>query len=169
MGSQAVLQTLNKATTQRLFLASCYPCEIPSAHRVNVQTMDFDGWLKMYFTKWISYYAHDTTGKCKEGDIVLVEELPQRLTRDITHQIKRIVYPFGDMVDPVTGKKCYRTQYRDDVKRINELWGVNPGLKYDYDKAPPRGWQEGRKDWTHKKGYRKFHEFTDRDQPEASW
>lgn len=67
--------------------------------------------------KWVSYYAHDPTGAAKQGDIVLVEELERRKTRDITHNILKIVYPLGDTVDPITGKKCIRTEYRDDIQR----------------------------------------------------
>jgi small subunit ribosomal protein S17 len=118
----------------------------------------------------MNYYAFDPIpGGCKQGDIVLVEELDKKMTRDITHKILRIVYPLGDMIDPVTGKRIVRTMYREDKERINKLWGENPDYKFDYHKAPRRGWQEGKKDWTHKKPYRKFHEFTDRDQTEAEW
>lgn len=41
---------------------------------------------------------------------------------------------------------------RDDVKFVNELFGFSrdSGEPFDYDKAPDRGWQEGRKDWSHK-------------------
>jgi len=165
-----ILKTVSAKVNKKLFLAACHPCDIPNAVRVDIKQLDWDAWLKMYFKKWVTFYAHDTTGgKVKQGDIVLVEELPQQMTRDITHEIKKIVYPYGDMTDPVTGKKCVSTVYREDMKRISQLYGENPKLTFDYDTAPPRGWQEGRKDFTHKKGYRKFHEFTDRDQTEAEW
>jgi len=98
----------------------------------------------------------------------LIEELPKRMTREITHKILKIVYPLGDVTDPISGRKCVGGEFRDDMKRKDELWGVNPNA-FDYDKAPPRGWQEGRKDWSHKKAHRKIHEFTDRDITEQEW
>lgn len=85
-----------------------------------------------------------------------------RITRDITHKILRIVYPMGDVTDPISGKKCMGPSFREDEDRNDRLWGKNENA-FDYEKAPPRGWQEGRKDWSHKPGQRKFHEFPDRD------
>lgn len=30
-----------------------------------------------------------------------------------------------------------------------ELAGKDGGVTFDYKSAPPRGWQEGKKDWSH--------------------
>ncbi len=97
---------------------------------------------------------------------MLIEELPENLTRDITHAVLRVVYPSGDITDPITGKKCVGEEYREEMERKERLWGKNPKA-FNYDEAPPRGWQEGRKDWSHKPGYRKWHDFVDKEQPEA--
>ena len=42
--------------------------------------------------------------------------------------------------------------YRDDMKTLDKQWGLahDSGVPFDYDKAPDRGWQEGRKDFSHK-------------------
>lgn len=103
---------------------------------------------------------------CKTGDFVLIEQLPEPMTRDITHKVLQVVYPCGDVTDPITGKKCVATEYREEMEWKDQLWGKNPKA-FNYDKAPPRGWQEGRKDWSHKPAFRKWHEFLDKDQTEA--
>ena len=41
------------------------------------------------------------------------------------------------------------------MAEVNAQWGKaydSPVDSFDYDKAPDRGWQEGRKDFSHKVG-----------------
>lgn len=108
---------------------------------------------------------HDPTKKCKTGDVVLIKELPQKLTRLITHSLEEIVYPLGDVTDPITGKKVTVGKYRDDVEDANRLYGKS-AQAFDYDKAPPRGRLEGTRDFTHGETYIKYHE-DGKDQPFA--
>lgn len=70
-----------------------------------------------YFHKDEVYYAHDPEQQCKTGDVVLIQELPEKLTTYITHQVLKVVYPLGDVTDPISNKKvaalrsgtvCYR-------------------------------------------------------------
>lgn len=48
---------------------------------------------------------------------MLIQELPEKLTTHITHQVLEVVYPLGDVTDPISNKKvaalrngtvCYR-------------------------------------------------------------
>lgn len=88
------------------------------------------------------------------------------MTRLITHEVKKIVYPLGDITDPLTGEKCVVGKYRQDVDEINKIYGELPS-RFQYKKAPRRGWQEGKKDFTDKEVSIKYHEFEDKDQPYA--
>jgi len=115
----------------------------------------------------VPHIAFDPEKICKAGDVVLIEELPKQMTRDITHKVLKVVYPMGDITDPISGKKCMGGQFREDMDKINNLWGKNE-TGFDHDEAPPRGWQEGKKDWSHKQGYRRFTEFSNKDQTESS-
>ncbi|CAL8100988.1 unnamed protein product [Orchesella dallaii] len=160
--ASAGLKLVTNTGPKKLLLGKCYPCYVPKATRVYVKMMDWDDWLKMYFVRFDSYFTHDPDKIAKTGDIVLIEQLPKRLTRDITHQLTKVIYPMGDIVDPISGKKCMGGQFRDVEEVKDRLWGKNENA-FDYEKAPPRGWQEGKKDWTHRPGQRKFHEFDDRD------
>lgn len=96
---------------------------------------------------------------------MLIEELPNKLTKLITHKVKEVVYPFGDITDPVTGKKVVVSQYRDDIDKEIDAYGRLEST-FDYKKAPPRGWQEDKKDFTHRETYIKYHE-SGEDQPYA--
>lgn len=91
--------------------------------------------------------------------------LPQKLTRLITHKVKEVIYSLGDITDPLTGKKVVVGQYRDHIEIVDKVYGEHKkGFKYT--KAPPRGWQENKKDFTHLETYVKYHKF-EKDDPAA--
>lgn len=117
-----------------------------------------------YFPKEEYVYAYDPEKKCKTGDIALIELLPKKMTRLVTHTIKEIIYPLGDITDPLTGKKVVAGKYREQVDAVNEVYGKLPSA-FDYKNAPDRGWQEDKKDFTHRQTYIKYHEYDD--QPNA--
>lgn len=146
-----------------LLLGQCVPTVKQNVTKIRVKRLELDENLLMYFRKDEYYFCHDPNIKCKTGDIVLIQELPQKLTKLVTHEVKEVVYPFGDITDPITGKKVAKERYREDVEREIELYG-KVDTTFKYDKAPPRGWQDGKKDFTSKPTYTKFHEF-DEDDP----
>lgn len=94
--------------------------------------------------------------------MVLIKALPHKLTKLITHEVKEVVYPFGDVTDPVTGKKVAKEKYRDEIEKQSELYGKLDSA-FDYSKAPARGWQEGKKNFTEKPTYTRFHVFDEND------
>ncbi|XP_046999970.1 28S ribosomal protein S17, mitochondrial [Schistocerca americana] len=139
-----------------LLLGQCVPCVKRNASKFKVKRMELDKNLLMYFRKDEYIYAHDPGKKCKTGDIVLIQQLPQKMTTLITHEVKDIIYPLGDITDPITGKKVVADKYRDDISRAAELFGKNDDA-FCYEDAPERGWQEDRKDFTHRRSYIKYH------------
>ncbi|XP_026461825.1 28S ribosomal protein S17, mitochondrial-like [Ctenocephalides felis] len=159
------MATRKAASKAYMLLGQCLPCVKEKASKIRVKRMDLDENLLMYFRKDEIFYAHDPEKKCKVGDIVLIEELPNKLTKLITHKVKEVVYPFGDITDPVTGKKVVVSQYRDDIDKEIDAYGRLEST-FDYKKAPPRGWQEDKKDFTHRETYIKYHE-SGEDQPYA--
>lgn len=52
------------------------------------------------------FYAYDPQKLCKTGDMILIKRLPNVIKRVLTHEVLEVVYPLGDVVDPVTGEKC---------------------------------------------------------------
>lgn len=97
--------------------------------------------------------------------IVLVKELPEKLTRQITHSVEKIVFQYGDITDPITGKPVVVGQYRDQISMSNETFGKSD-TAFDYEKAPPRGRLEGTRDFSHQETYIKWNE-DGKDQPFA--
>jgi ribosomal protein S17 len=65
-----------------------------------------------HFPKYETVYAHDPEGSYKPGDVVLAQKLPSRMTKHITHEVQEVVFKFGDVTDPVTGKKVVVGKYR---------------------------------------------------------
>lgn len=91
------------------------------------------------------------------GDIVLIRELPQKMTKLITHKVEEVVFKCGDVIDPITGKPVVGTQYRDEIDNIIDQYGRLPST-FDYKSAPPRGRLEGIRDFTDKATYTKYHD-----------
>ncbi|XP_071545584.1 small ribosomal subunit protein uS17m isoform X2 [Panulirus ornatus] len=114
-----------------------------------------------YFSSHKNFFAYDPEEQCKVGDIVLIKKLPENRTKLITHSLIKQVYKYGDVTDPITGKKVISGKYRDQIMERDEMFGVaeDGSGGFDYNEAPERGWQEGRKDFSHKVGYKKWHEF----------
>ncbi|KAG5326800.1 RT17 protein, partial [Acromyrmex heyeri] len=110
----------------------------------------------MYFRENEFVYAHDPKKLCKTGDVILIKTLPQKLTRLITHEVVEVIYPLGDIVDPVTGKEIVGCRYREDIEEMSKLYGKKDST-FDYSKAPRRGRLEGTRDFTHKKMYLKYY------------
>ncbi|KAK8739942.1 hypothetical protein OTU49_003275 [Cherax quadricarinatus] len=151
----------SNVTRGRFLIGKCIAHNIENAAQVRVQRMKFDSNLNMYFSEHKHYYAHDPEQQCKDGDIVLIKELPEKMTKAITHSLVKMIYKYGDVVDPISGKKVVLNKFRDQVSKRNEMFGVaeDGSGGFNYAEAPDRGWQEGKKDLTHKVGYKKWHVF----------
>lgn len=63
----------------------------------------------------------------------------------------------GDVTDPITGKKVVVGMFREGLDEIEELYGKVP-TAFKYDKAPKRGWQENKKDFSHLETYIRYHD-----------
>ncbi|XP_077263721.1 mitochondrial ribosomal protein S17 [Temnothorax americanus] len=153
-------------TALRYFLGTCVPSSKQNAAKVRVPRLEFDDYIHMYFKENNFVYAHDPEKLCKTGDVILIKTLPEKLTRLITHEVVEVVYPLGDIVDPVTGKEVVASRYREDIEEETELYGKEDST-FDYSKAPRRGRLEGIRDFTHKKSYLKYYENPDDPQPDT--
>jgi small subunit ribosomal protein S17 len=56
--------------------------------------------------------------------------------------------------------------FRDETGEASKL-PEESDSQFKYEKAPKRGWQEGKKDFTHRETYIKYHVFENGDQPYA--
>nr|CAG4648336.1 EOG090X0GMQ [Moina brachiata] len=124
----------SKLKTLTSVLAKCMVPDVSNAVKFKVKIMEFDPNLNMHFAKHETIYAHDPTNSCKPGDLALIEKLQNKLTKYITHQVKHVVYPLGDVTDPVTGKKVVAGKYRDEIEATSQLYGANPE-RFSYENA----------------------------------
>ncbi|KAK3908663.1 28S ribosomal protein S17, mitochondrial [Frankliniella fusca] len=145
------------AKGMNILLGKCVPSVKANASKFKVKRLVLDTYLNMYFNEYEYIFAHDPQKICKNGDTVLLKKLPEKLTTLITHKVDRIIYPLGDITDPVTGKKVTFIHYREQQDQEDEMYGALP-TRFQYDKAPPRGWQEDKRDLTHRESYIKFNE-----------
>ena len=84
--------------------------------------------------------------------------------KPITHHVIEKIYSIGDVKDPISDKMVVGEQSREDLERTAKLYGEVPNSeKFNYDKAPKRGWQEGKRAFTRQKTYKKWHKFKKED------
>ena len=82
------------------------PCQVMSGNYWCVSSFS-----QQYFNKRKTYFAHDALQQCTVGDIVLLKALPVPRTKHVKHELAEIVFKVGQVVDPVTGKRCAGTTY----------------------------------------------------------
>ncbi|CAM1310128.1 MRPS17 (predicted) [Pycnogonum litorale] len=106
-----------------MLLGKVAPSTIRKAAFVRVPRKVLDKNLNMYFSEWTTYYAHDPMEKCKPGDVVLIKALPERLSKDVGHEVKEIVFPRGNITDPISRQKSIGTSFVKDINEINVGFG----------------------------------------------
>lgn len=73
--------------------------------------------LFQYFNEKYEYLAADPNELCKSGDVILIKELEEPLSDKIEHEVKKVIFPLGQITDPVTGKRCRGSEFIDDENR----------------------------------------------------
>lgn len=64
-----------------------------------------------YYYDRQDYWVTDTDGQTSVGDLVLIKPLPEPLSENIAHSLKKIVFKAGNIIDPVSGNKCRGTDF----------------------------------------------------------
>ncbi|XP_029047374.1 28S ribosomal protein S17, mitochondrial [Osmia bicornis bicornis] len=142
----------HKKRTLTYLLGVCVPSNKYNAAKIRVRRLEFDDYLSMHFPTFEFVYATDPEKLCKTGDTVLIQNLPEKLTRFITHKIVEVIYPLGNVIDPVTGKPVIAAKYRETVQEDAELFGKLPSM-YDFTKPVERGRLENIRDFSSRKTY----------------
>ena len=82
--------------------------------------------------------------------------------KDVTHQVLEVIYKLGDIIEPTTQKPVVADRYRSEIAKTAKLYGKS-NSDFDYNKAPKRGSQKDIRDFTHRKTYKKWHQFPVKD------
>ncbi|CAI5445344.1 unnamed protein product [Caenorhabditis angaria] len=88
---------------------------IPCAH-VRCQMNEFNIYLKKYFARSFDFWALDRNSVGNIGDTILIKRIEgERPKANVSHTVDRVVFKFGNVVDPVTGRKIFNDTFADEV------------------------------------------------------
>ncbi|KAK5967160.1 Lissencephaly-1 B [Trichostrongylus colubriformis] len=97
---------------------------VPCA-QVRCSMNEFNIYLKKYFARAFEFWALDRESKGQLGDTVLIRRIgiDQRPTTSVAHAIDRVVFKYGNIVDPVTGRRVIKDEYADEIELRKKLVG----------------------------------------------
>ncbi|EDL81978.1 rCG63047, partial [Rattus norvegicus] len=79
--------------------------------KVGATRLVLDPYLPKYFNKRKTYFAHNALQQCSVGNVVLLRALPAPRSKLVKHELAKIIFKVGRVIDPVTGKPCAGTAY----------------------------------------------------------
>ncbi|KIH57574.1 hypothetical protein ANCDUO_12229 [Ancylostoma duodenale] len=97
---------------------------VPCA-QVRCSMNEFNIYLKKYFARSFEFWALDKQSKGELGDTVLIRRIgvDERPTTNVAHAIDRVVFKYGNIVDPVTGKRVIKDEFSDEIELRKKLVG----------------------------------------------
>lgn len=98
-------------------LAKVTSTTMPKVAKCEVNKLKLDTYVMKYYPTRRTVFARDEDRKAKIGDVVLLQELPNKVSNKVSHRVHRIIYSLGNVTDPVTGLKCDKNGY----------WETTPG------------------------------------------
>lgn len=151
----------------------------------------YDSYYKAFFEHEWDFSVKDPQKLAEEGDTVLIRKLegsdvkyaeslslreaaegawwePEVVDRlavkrkDITHEITEVIYKLGDVIEPTTKEPVVADRYRHEIEKTAQLYGKSKS-DYDYHKAPKRGSQKNKRDFSYRRTYKKWHIFQEKD------
>ncbi|CAJ0597960.1 unnamed protein product [Cylicocyclus nassatus] len=95
---------------------------IPCA-QVRCSMNEFNIYLKKYFARSFEFWALDKQSKGSLGDMVLIRRIgvDERPTTNVAHAIDRVVFKYGNILDPVTGRRVIKDEFSDEIELRKKL------------------------------------------------
>uniref|UniRef100_A0A1I7ZPA9 28S ribosomal protein S17, mitochondrial n=1 Tax=Steinernema glaseri TaxID=37863 RepID=A0A1I7ZPA9_9BILA len=96
--------------------------KVPCA-QVRCQRNEFNIYLKKYFARSFDYWAMDASNLVGLGDTVLIKQMEKvaRPMATVRHAVDRVVFQYGNIVDPVTGRRVIEDQFEDEMTLRQKL------------------------------------------------
>lgn len=89
--------------------------------KVGVPKHRFNEHFTMYVREQDNVYAYDPDRISEPGDWVLLRRLPEALDENVNHKVEKVVYRYGHIIDPLTGRRTYGIKYDDDLERLEKI------------------------------------------------
>ncbi|VDM95090.1 unnamed protein product [Thelazia callipaeda] len=91
--------------------------------QVRCKVNDFDEYIKKYFSHPIDLWALDLRNIAGLGDTVLITkcDVSERPTKLVTHFVDRIIFKYGNIIDPITQRRVLKERYEDEINLETEL------------------------------------------------
>ncbi|CEF66984.1 Lissencephaly-1 homolog B [Strongyloides ratti] len=106
--------------------------------QVRCQQNEFNDYIKKYHVKSYDYWALDTSKKTRIGDTILIKSLSDGLEKpsiNVNHQVDRRIFEFGNVIDPVTGRRVIEKKFFDEIELEKE---VANDVKEELDEELPQ-------------------------------
>uniref|UniRef100_UPI00398E46B3 small ribosomal subunit protein uS17m n=1 Tax=Pristiophorus japonicus TaxID=55135 RepID=UPI00398E46B3 len=98
--------------------------------KVRITRLVLNPYLLKFYNKRKTYFAHDPKEQCTVGDIVLLKALSERRTKHVKHELAEIIFKVGNIIDPVTGKRCSGSRILDPLTDSDsDVGSLNDHLK----------------------------------------
>ncbi|XP_013781577.1 28S ribosomal protein S17, mitochondrial-like [Limulus polyphemus] len=112
-----------------LMFGQCVNSNMRKTAKISVMRMELNLRILKHFKERSDFYAYDPEEKCKPGDYVLIRELSEPISLKVKHKVEKIVYELGNIIDPITGQRCFGKEFIEDIDRESELFGLDPPYK----------------------------------------
>uniref|UniRef100_A0A914XPL6 Mitochondrial ribosomal protein S17 n=1 Tax=Plectus sambesii TaxID=2011161 RepID=A0A914XPL6_9BILA len=85
-----------------------------SCAQVRVRRNEYNSYLHQFYAKSEDFWAFDGQGGARLGDLVLIRQMTEPLTRKVQHQVERTVFKHGNIVDPITKRRVVQDEFVDE-------------------------------------------------------
>ncbi|VIO92161.1 conserved hypothetical protein,hypothetical protein [Brugia malayi] len=91
--------------------------------QVRCRLNDFDEYIKKYFSRPIDLWALDPKNTTGLGDTILITkcDVDKRPAKLVTHIVDRVMFKYGNIIDPITKKRIIKERYEDDINLETKL------------------------------------------------
>lgn len=114
-----------------------------SCAQVRVRRNEYNSYLHQFYAKSEDFWAFDGRSSARLGDVVLIRQMAEPLTRKVQHQIERTVFKHGNIIDPITKRRVVQDEFVDEsLLKKGVIEQVLLGDKGAAASAPPEEEQE---------------------------
>lgn len=89
--------------------------------KVGVPKHRINDLLLLYVRENDDVQALDENDVSRPGDWVLLRKEERPVDKNVTHRIERVVYSYGNIVDPITNRRTLGLHYDEDMLRLEKI------------------------------------------------